>query len=101
MTRLSRITTIWRKELRDTLRDRRTLIAMILVPMVLYPTMILGSLQGFELQISRLQQEEYRVGVQSEEVRAWLRQLIDSHPARLPGAASQPAEVLVERADRG
>ena len=63
MTRLSRINTIWRKELIDTLRDRRTLIAMVLVPMALYPAMILGSLQGFELQISRLKREAYKVAV--------------------------------------
>jgi ABC-type Na+ efflux pump permease subunit len=54
MNRFTRINTVWRKELIDTLRDRRTLIAMIFVPMVLYPAMMLGSLQGFELQFSRL-----------------------------------------------
>ena len=58
MNRFSRISTIWRKELVDTLRDRRTLIAMIFVPLILYPAMMLGSLQGFELQITRLKQQE-------------------------------------------
>ena len=49
MNRLTRINTIWRKELIDTLRDRRTLVAMVVVPMVMYPAMMLGSVQGFEL----------------------------------------------------
>jgi ABC-2 type transport system permease protein/sodium transport system permease protein len=101
MIRFSRINTIWRKELIDTLRDRRTLIAMILVPMVLYPAMMLGSLQGFELQVSRLKQEEYKVAVTSEAARAWLRQLIDSDPARRPLAESRPAEELVAMDKRG
>jgi sodium transport system permease protein len=112
MSRLARINTIWRKELVDTLRDRRTLIAMILVPMALYPAMILGSLQGFELQLTRLKQEEYRVvvgsvppegaePVNSAAVAHWLRTVVDSDPARRPGAASQPAEALVEKAERG
>ena len=100
MNRFSRINTIWRKELIDTLRDRRTLIAMIFVPMVLYPAMMLGSLQGFELQVSRLKQEQYQVAVESEPVRAWLQQLIDSDPARQPGAAGLPAEALVELAEK-
>ena len=102
MNRLSRINTIWRKELLDTLRDRRTLIAMILVPIVLYPAMILGSLQGFELQVSKLQQEEYTVAVLAEPVRAWLRHVIDTDPARQPRAMEgMPAEELVEKATSG
>jgi sodium transport system permease protein len=36
------VLTIWTKELRDTLRDRRTLWAMIIMPIVLMPAMILG-----------------------------------------------------------
>ena len=102
MSRLSRINTIWRKELIDTLRDRRTLIAMILVPIVLYPAMILGSLQGFELQVSRLRQEEYRVGVMSESVRSWLRHMIDTDPARQPGAQPEmSAEELAKKGKEG
>ena len=101
MNRFTRINTIWRKELTDTLRDRRTLIAMVLVPMVMYPAMILGSLQGFELQFSRLKQEEYRVVVAGPEVAGWLRDVIDKDPTRRPGAAGLPAEELVEREQQG
>ena len=103
MKRISRINTIWRKELLDTIRDRRTLIAMILVPIVLYPAMILGSLQGLELQVSRIKQEEHRVVVQTDEVRAWLRNLIDTDINRRASATSAPAvaEERVEMAERG
>ncbi len=101
MSRLARIHTIWRKELIDTLRDRRTLAAMVLAPMVLYPIMIIGSLQGLELQVIRLKQEVYRVGVTDESIRQWLRQIIDTDPVRRPGAAGLPAEELVERDVRG
>lgn len=101
MSRFSRINTIWRKELIDTLRDRRTLIAMVLVPLALYPALIVGSLQGFELQISRLKQERYDVVVASDEVQRWLRQQIDADIARRPGAESRPAEEAVARAARG
>ncbi len=101
MSRLARINTIWRKELIDTLRDRRTLIAMVLVPMVLYPAMILGSLQGFELQVSRLKREIYRVGVTDEAARHWLQQVIDTDPVRRPGAAGLSAEELIEKDVRG
>ena len=33
---------VFRKELRDTLRDRRTLIAMIVVPLLLFPVLMIG-----------------------------------------------------------
>jgi sodium transport system permease protein len=38
-----RIGTIYAKELIELLRDRRTLIAMIVVPIALYPLLIVGS----------------------------------------------------------
>ena len=101
MNRFARINTIWRKELIDTLRDRRTLIAMVFVPMVLYPAMMLGSLQGFELQFSRLTQEEYKVAVLSEQVQQWLRWVLDTDAARRPGVEGLPAEKVVELAQKG
>ncbi|MBU0639706.1 MAG: ABC transporter permease subunit [Planctomycetes bacterium] len=104
MNRLSRINTVWRKELKDTLRDRRTVIAMVLVPMVLYPALMLGSLQAFELQTTRLKQESYDVGVASEQAARWLRKLVDADPARRALAAGLTpeqlsAEQVVEQAE--
>ncbi len=52
-----RIRTIYVKELIDILRDRRTLIAMIVVPIVLYPLLMLGSVQVVSLQSQDLQTE--------------------------------------------
>ncbi len=77
MSRLSRINTIWRKELKDTLRDLRTLAAMVLLPMVLYPALMIGSLQAVEMQVSFLVTEKYSVGVPNAATQAWLRGVID------------------------
>ncbi len=101
MSRLTRINTIWRKELVDTLRDRRTLIAMVLVPLALYPAMMLGSLQGVELRMASLARETYKVAVTSEDTARWLRALLDQELAHRPGAESLPAEEIVARAKRG
>ncbi|MEP0847856.1 MAG: CPBP family intramembrane metalloprotease [Phycisphaerae bacterium] len=90
MSRFSRINIIWRKELKDTIRDRRTLIAMVLVPMVLYPALMIGSLQAVEMQVSFLVTEEYKIGVLDERAQAWLRSVIDRDRALLR-AASEPA----------
>jgi ABC-2 type transport system permease protein/sodium transport system permease protein len=100
MNRFSRISTVWRKEFADTLRDRRTVIAMVLVPMVVYPVLMLGSLQAFELQVSRLKQEEYTIAVGSEEVGRWLRtRILDPDLARHAVARGVPAEDLAAAID--
>ena len=54
---MSRIFTIFRKELRDTLRDRRTLIMMIVLPLVLVPLLMVGMAA---LQVSQHQKEQER-----------------------------------------
>ena len=94
MSRFSRINAIWRKELVDTLRDRRTVLAMVIIPIILYPALMLGSLQAFELQTTQLEREVYTVAVASEAVGHWLRARIDSDMTRQPAGADLPAEEL-------
>jgi sodium transport system permease protein len=96
MSRYSRINTIWRKELIDTLRDRRTVIAMVLVPMILYPALMLGSLQAFEVQVANLVTEQYDLAVASKEVGDWLRRLLDADAFRPEQDHDATAEALVE-----
>lgn len=40
---MRKILTIWKKELKDTIRDKRTLIFMIIMPIVLMPLIVIGS----------------------------------------------------------
>ncbi|MBN1490118.1 MAG: CPBP family intramembrane metalloprotease [Phycisphaerae bacterium] len=70
--RLSAVNVIFRKELIDILRDRRTLIAMIVVPILLYPLLMLGSVHAAVFQRDRMQQEEVRIGVPDEQAGQWL-----------------------------
>jgi len=56
--------TVFAKELIDILRDRRTLIAMILVPLVLYPLLMLGGIQAVSLQAVELDDETIIIGFQ-------------------------------------
>ena len=59
--RWSLVKTIFLKELRDILRDRRTLFVMIVLPILLYPLLLIGFTQVAALQMSRLQQKASRV----------------------------------------
>lgn len=98
MVRFSRVNAIWKKELTDTLRDRRTVIAMVVVPIVLYPGLMLASLMAVELKFTALKQETYTVAVRSDAVKQWLTRLIDTDLARRE--SSGPSGALDERAER-
>jgi sodium transport system permease protein len=70
------VLTIYHKELSDTLRDRRTVIAMLVAPVFLYPVLFLLASQALIVQTERLQAQEVTVAVHGEEagpVRQWLR----------------------------
>ena len=60
-----------RKELRETLRDRRTIITLMVMPLLLYP------LLGFGLRFVALQQSDeseiqYRIAIETDAEVAWL-----------------------------
>ena len=54
------------KELRETLRDRRTLLMMIVVPVLLYPVLLIVSEQLLLLGMRNLAADDAPVGVVGE-----------------------------------
>ncbi len=67
--------TIMRKELLDTLRDKRTLMMMIGVPVLLYPGMLLIGIQAASIHKSKLDREMSQVAIQAEDpalIQRWL-----------------------------
>ena len=68
------IGTVYAKELRDTLRDRRTLISMIVVPTLFMPGLIFGMGKAASVIVSKAREEIPRVmmigGVDSPGVRS-------------------------------
>ncbi|MCL6480354.1 MAG: ABC transporter permease subunit, partial [Firmicutes bacterium] len=71
---------VFRKELLDTLRDRRTLISSILLPTLLFPLLFLGfGMLGF-LIVTRLGQEKLAVGIRGAEHAPTLAARLEAHP---------------------
>ncbi|MFH2056713.1 MAG: ABC transporter permease subunit [bacterium] len=62
--RIPIVSTIFRKELLDTLRDRRTLIFMLLVPIVAVPLLMFGMSKLMLSQIMKAQEEKSKVVVE-------------------------------------
>jgi len=86
-----RVRTIYGKELIDILRDHRTLIAMIVVPIVLYPLLLLGSVQAVSYQSEKFDEEELVIGVINEAQGRALDRLIqaDAKDLRREGVPSE------------
>lgn len=77
MSRSTRIAVIYRKELLDILRDRRTLAAMVLIPVVLYPIIMIGFVRLAESEEARLREQEFTVAVENEAAAGRIRAIID------------------------
>ncbi|MCG8406863.1 MAG: ABC transporter permease subunit [Phycisphaerales bacterium] len=72
MRRYRRVWTVYRKELIESLRDRRTLMAMVLVPLVLYPVLMLVLVQALRSETGRQERQNYTIVVPNEAHRRWL-----------------------------
>ena len=83
----SRLWRLCRKELRETLRDRRTILTLVLMPLLLYP--LLGmTLQRFLLSASTTVNPVFMIGMESDREAKQLRSLIED-PRSVP-----PREIL-------
>lgn len=60
---MNNILTIFKKELIDTVRDRRTLIAMVLIPLLLFPVLITISSKVMMSQVKKAQEETVKIGI--------------------------------------
>ena len=78
-----RVSRVYLKELTDILRDRRTLAAMVIVPLVLYPLLMLGSVQAISVSAGDGARQSHVIGVDPLQER-WL----DHLPTRDTGEVS-------------
>ncbi len=69
--RLARLGRLTRKELRETLRDRRTIVTLVLMPLLLYPLLSVGFRQLF-FSANVQSRPLYRVFVRDKETAEWI-----------------------------
>ncbi len=75
------------KELRETLRDRRTIVTLMAMPLLLYPMLGLG-LRFLTFQESSDQKVEYRLAIATEAEAGWLSEALQLGD-RLLGTSSE------------
>src|ERR1043166_1719559 len=81
MRRFRRVGVVYYKELLETLRDRRTVIAMVVVPIILYPAIMLVLVEALRKETGRRQTERYSIIVPDEAHRLWLLAVMNREQA--------------------
>ena len=94
------VRTIWLKEILETLRDPRTLLPMILVPVVLYPALILLITQMAAVEHARLDDTAGRVVLQGGAPPPSLQEALEHHPGidLLTNTGGSPADLVLSGA---
>jgi len=103
MKQYGRIWSVYRKELIETLRDRRTLIAMVVVPIVLYPALMVVLVEALRSESGREAQEHYLIAVPDEAHRQWLEGVLareDAEREKERAEAEQAAQSTGEDLDQ-
>jgi len=65
---LARLARLTRKELRETLRDRRTVITLVLMPLLVYPLLSISFQKSLLVNVQQTTDEVYSVGVESQAI---------------------------------
>ena len=79
---LANVWCVYRKDLVDVFRDRRTVIAMVLVPLVLYPSIVILGFQAVSFQEGKREAAKYTVAVADEAHQVWLQRVLDADAAK-------------------
>ena len=61
----SRLKTLYRKEILDVIRDKKTIITMIVLPVILYPLIFLAAFQIITLINTAQEEKNYRIAYQN------------------------------------
>lgn len=89
--RWSIIRTVCGKELLETMRDRRTMILMLFLPVVLYPALLVGFSQLITHQVSKNQQTESKLMIAGKVPNWLLQELRKMENLRVIQAENPPA----------
>ncbi|MHC4441195.1 MAG: ABC transporter permease subunit/CPBP intramembrane protease [Planctomycetota bacterium] len=77
MSNPTRVGAIYRKDLIDILRDRRTMLAMIVVPVVLYPLLLIGLMRLAQSEESKVHAQLFTIEVDDQQTQVYFQEVID------------------------
>lgn len=94
---------VFRKELRDTLRDRRTLVAMVVVPLLLFPLLMVGMAKFSQSRAAEARDKTLAVAVADAEAGSGLADYLRHEPgleiSEVQDVTALPERVRTEELD--
>lgn len=71
-----------KKELLDVFRDKKTVIMMLVVPIILYPLIFVGAMMFTSAISSSMETQDYRIAVKAEDDGAFMRKIQEAGTAK-------------------
>lgn len=95
--RLNRIIirTLVKKEMLDVLRDKKTVLMMLVVPLVLYPLIYIGAMQVMAFISSNMETQDYKIVVEAQDEGALLNKLAEATGEGTDTDGAQSYEITV------
>ena len=93
------IRTLVKKEMLDVFRDKKTVIMMLVVPVILYPLIFIGAMQVVTLISSSMETQNYRIAVDAKDEGAFLHKLLESGEADSDDETDSAYEITIVDAD--
>ncbi len=72
------IKTLVKKELLDVLRDKKTVVMMLVVPVILYPLIFIGAMQLVAMISSSMEEQDYRIVIDADDDGRFARRLAEN-----------------------
>lgn len=99
LNKLDNILNIWSKEIKETLRDKRTLFIMTLLPILLYPSLMLGMTQLIVYQLDKIDKEDVTIAIEGNSQK--INELLQGKSFKILETQSAWDEVYLEKAVLG
>lgn len=80
---IKKIISLYKKEIRDVLRDKKTILMMLVVPLILYPLIMFGTIQIMSMIASNEETKTYRVGIGFETLAQEFADVLAEDPKEL------------------
>lgn len=69
--------TLMKKEILDVFRDKKTVVMMLVVPLILYPLIFIGAMQVVAFISSNMDEQNYRIAVEADDEGTFVHKLME------------------------
>lgn len=86
--------TLMKKEILDVFRDKKTVIMMLVVPLILYPLIFIGAMQVVAFISSNMDEQNYRIAVEADDDGTFVHKLMEKSKEHADAEEGEAAYTL-------